>query len=161
MEENKIRVILAVILTLLKVDRCFTMLTELQKSRKRLSIKVFKAKSAKGVNRLEPPFPACKAPIVGSSPTIGSIFQRPRPQAVGTEARAERLFHARNKALLITGKRSLSPSPHTHSRSYWCPESSAYTFRPRLPCWSDSDFRYSGGRSMNSTAFPVAQPASL
>ena len=33
-EENKIPVILAVILTLLKVARCFTMLTVLQKSRK-------------------------------------------------------------------------------------------------------------------------------
>jgi len=51
-----------VILTLLKIDRCFTLLTELQKSRKRLTIKVFKAKTAKGVNRLEPPFSACKAP---------------------------------------------------------------------------------------------------
>ncbi len=74
MEENKIRVILAVILTLLKIDRCFTLLTELQKSRKRLSIKVFKAKSAKGVNRLEPPFPACKTPIVGSIPSPASNF---------------------------------------------------------------------------------------
>ena len=68
--------ILAVILTLLKVDRCFTMLTELQKSRKRLSIKVFKAKTAKGVNRLEPPFPACKTPIVSSILTPASIFER-------------------------------------------------------------------------------------
>jgi hypothetical protein len=56
-------VILAVILTLLKVDRCFTMLTVLQKCRKRLSTKVFDARIAKGVNRLKPPFSACKTPI--------------------------------------------------------------------------------------------------
>jgi hypothetical protein len=56
-------VILAVILTLLKVDHCFSLSTELQKSRNRLSTNAFKASLAKGVNRLEPPSPACKTPI--------------------------------------------------------------------------------------------------
>ena len=56
-------VILAVILTLLKVARCFPMFAVLRKSRKLLSTNVFNARLAKRVNRRNPLFPACKTPM--------------------------------------------------------------------------------------------------